>query len=937
MPTGNMAYSARGRDLATTTGSALRSRKVDARRPLSIYHFHEAPDLDESSALNRTIPQVATGVEKEEEEEHHLQAALVANHTNTQVVIPTPDASTLIPFNIFESLYIPNFQLPKSLIRFSTVVEDVIGCMYNLDEIDDDWISTYNRKHENKADHVLEDDFEAAIVALDNVGNDKVSGECPTFEETQSHFSQSIYPQNFNLSPDALANIYVHWKYRRYTEKLSSLIPKFKTEEISSKPDSDPYVCFRRREIKPIRKARRADIQGLDKLRKLREDLKNAKLILDLVTQREETRRDSIYMEHLIFERRILVRRLKRRLGVVDTEATPDSRRKKSRRLTDFDETGESTKIRIPMQKLRDAANLVSDLDSKLFADQFGPSTISVEDKVKKIRNLDERNGWADVTEDPFLGIGTDELNLWRTVPLSDQVPDIHFLQANTPRVACIRRRIGRGGRIVFDRRHCQSDRRLHEAHATKWRFDDSDDEMDEEIEYEDDHMLISNRAFAIAPLEEEYRLLMNKPAFPDQIHVQPLPDILKLPTTNPPIQVIRAPTGAAAHSSALATESTSTATTQPSIASLANVPTPVKKRLSKSNSFVTDSKGTSQPSLVQPKKKIQEQLDPRTAAVKAMMLQSQRQAQQQINLSQSIQQPALANSSSFSPTNGAVNSAQSTDSLYLSTSSASTASALASSTVASSAMPISLNGMTPAQIQQLKGQHALYQMRLQQQRLRLQQSQQLAPQSLQAQIQMQFLNPSQTLLNSQLQDQLQASTTDQQATMNLVGSLAQNSIPSLASNTSLNLAQQQLQQLYFNNQALQQQQHAAMSQNNSRFIPNNNAALITSMMNQSQLQQAQQAQLQQQALLSSVNGHADSSSSGTATGIQQLLLNQKFKAGAIPPSGNALGGSNTDLMAGLVNGVSIPSTSGIAQGTAALATALDTIIQDANESTHSK
>ena len=51
------------------------------------------------------------------------------------------------------------------------------------------------------------------------------------------------------------------------------------------------------------------------------------------------------------------------------------------------------------MQKLRDAANLVSDIDSKLFADQFAISAASIEEKVKKLRSKDEQDGIIDITE----------------------------------------------------------------------------------------------------------------------------------------------------------------------------------------------------------------------------------------------------------------------------------------------------------------------------------------------------------------------------------------------------------------------------------------------------------------------------------------------------------------------------------------------------------
>ena len=63
MPTGSASIST-----PTPGSSSLRSRKLDYKKPLWIYQHDQVSDLDESSALNRTIPQVATGVEKEEEE-----------------------------------------------------------------------------------------------------------------------------------------------------------------------------------------------------------------------------------------------------------------------------------------------------------------------------------------------------------------------------------------------------------------------------------------------------------------------------------------------------------------------------------------------------------------------------------------------------------------------------------------------------------------------------------------------------------------------------------------------------------------------------------------------------------------------------------------------------------------------------------------------------
>ncbi|KAJ3034895.1 Enhancer of polycomb-like protein 1 [Rhizophlyctis rosea] len=161
------------------TNSGLRSRKVDHKKSLPVYRYHEVPDFDETSSINRAIPTIATGVEKEEEEEHHLQAALIATQsgfTHNPVVIPTPDASKQI--SNYEHFYTRSFQQPKSLIRFSTQIDDVIGCPYNLDEEDDEFRRLLEERVKKgelvKEVLVGEDQFEEMVWALERAGNDKV-------------------------------------------------------------------------------------------------------------------------------------------------------------------------------------------------------------------------------------------------------------------------------------------------------------------------------------------------------------------------------------------------------------------------------------------------------------------------------------------------------------------------------------------------------------------------------------------------------------------------------------------------------------------------------------------------------------------------------------------------------------------------------------------
>lgn len=46
---------------------SFRARALDPSKPLPIYLSEELPDLPEYSAINRAVPQMPSGMEKEEE------------------------------------------------------------------------------------------------------------------------------------------------------------------------------------------------------------------------------------------------------------------------------------------------------------------------------------------------------------------------------------------------------------------------------------------------------------------------------------------------------------------------------------------------------------------------------------------------------------------------------------------------------------------------------------------------------------------------------------------------------------------------------------------------------------------------------------------------------------------------------------------------------
>ena len=94
--------------------TSFRPRQVDYTKYMPIYLNDELPDLQDFSSINRTVPQMPTGMEKEEESEHHLQRALSAQQvfgiSSTEYAIPTPKVE--IDNKKYDKIY--NAECPKS-------------------------------------------------------------------------------------------------------------------------------------------------------------------------------------------------------------------------------------------------------------------------------------------------------------------------------------------------------------------------------------------------------------------------------------------------------------------------------------------------------------------------------------------------------------------------------------------------------------------------------------------------------------------------------------------------------------------------------------------------------------------------------------------------------------------------------------------------------
>lgn len=154
-------------------GARFRQRKISVKVSLPIYNQKEisGPDSElEPSQLHhlssnatlqpRDLHAIETGVDKNEEDEVHLQQVINAaqrvllgsnkegskgDTKSSSVYIPTPDASRIWP-DAPKYYKDQVFLQPESFIKFSATVEDTLGVEYNMDEQDEEFFNNILRK-----------------------------------------------------------------------------------------------------------------------------------------------------------------------------------------------------------------------------------------------------------------------------------------------------------------------------------------------------------------------------------------------------------------------------------------------------------------------------------------------------------------------------------------------------------------------------------------------------------------------------------------------------------------------------------------------------------------------------------------------------------------------------------------------------------------------
>jgi enhancer of polycomb-like protein len=254
-------------------------------------------------------------------QEYHLQAALAATSGagEKEGEIPAPPAEES-PDIDYDSLYSLVFDKPATYIRFSQTVEECTGCQYDMTTEDDAFLKEYNQKRPSSA-KCSEDDFEKIMAIFEDTADRQapfaaVDNTVIPFEPMNLALKQYVEEKLGAFAKD----IYDFWKVRRQNSGNKALQPSLKFETHQDNDDGDPYVCFRRREVRQTRKTRARDVQSTDKLRRLRKELEDGRNLVSLAHRREATKRKLLEVDRHIFDQRAKVKDGKIKLNIRTTD-----------------------------------------------------------------------------------------------------------------------------------------------------------------------------------------------------------------------------------------------------------------------------------------------------------------------------------------------------------------------------------------------------------------------------------------------------------------------------------------------------------------------------------------------------------------------------------------------------------------------------------------
>ncbi|KAI0372048.1 hypothetical protein BV20DRAFT_978623 [Pilatotrama ljubarskyi] len=457
--------------------------------------------------------------------------------------IPTPDSTGIV--QNYEELYPPGrWKDPQSYVKSSDTVEEAIsfslanGFIYYMDERDKEWLDKNNEEARGEGTSaqgavsgtstrsgrsskakgkepdlaqpvpITEDEFELVMAIFEKVTHEKTEflhhgleqgAPFPPFSDYQDTFAAPLKPEMFAVYqvPDWVPHpqlllryarvIYPYWRERRLERGGHRIIPTVNLDETDTKNES--YICFRRREIKAVRKTRASQASYSDRMVRLQTELGTALDIVRMVQQREVLKRDTQSQNHLVWDKRHVLADLKRAhpsLGAKeDDELFLDRERPPKKPKV------ETSRPPIKLRHPRESGDMGSPI---------APAEPQIRPKEREatIRNLIELDlqqrkekdkQWEDVSDFPYqpspapLGCRLFKFYAKRPSSSAASSPNDEGMQPTR----AVRMRRGRGGRLLFDRRVNVKLRPATFGDEDEDKNDDYLRRLEERFRYDDD------------------------------------------------------------------------------------------------------------------------------------------------------------------------------------------------------------------------------------------------------------------------------------------------------------------------------------------------------------------------------------------------------------------------------------------------------------------
>ncbi|TFK70814.1 hypothetical protein BDN72DRAFT_503858 [Pluteus cervinus] len=413
--------------------------------------------------------------------------------------IPTPDSTGLV--DNYEDIYPPNrWKDPISYLAISSTLEEswagslANGFTYYMDERDKEWLDKNNEEARGEGTSaqgaisasgtrtsarsakakgkepdvsqpvvVSEDDFELVMGIFEKVTHEKTEFlhhslqtgmPFPAFTEYQDTFSNPLPPSmfaSFTLPsslppPPSLLRIakviYPYWRERRTERGGHRIIPNLNGDESDTLNES--YICFRRREIKAVRKTRAQQVTSSDKLARLQAELNYPLELAKSLLTRETLKKECLQQAQVVWEKRLTFADLKHKFPSLGDKADEELLVDKERPVRRPDPPRTI--------KLRPDATLPIRQEISIRPKE---RQAIIRDKIEQtlLQQKNDDHHWDDAIDNSYQATPSSfGSRLFKSIaPPSPTSTSDSEDEGPSPR--SVRMRIGRGGRRILDRR----------------------------------------------------------------------------------------------------------------------------------------------------------------------------------------------------------------------------------------------------------------------------------------------------------------------------------------------------------------------------------------------------------------------------------------------------------------------------------------------------